>query len=192
MIETNRLVLRQWRDQDFPAFANLCDDEAVMEFFPKRLTRAESVAMGQRLQSLIAQRGWGCWAVEVPGENPFIGFVGLHIPKPNLPFSPCVEIGWRLAKAYWGRGYATEAAIASLGYAFTQLDLDQVVSFATLANSRSQAVMKKLGMHRAGTFSHPDLEPTDPLCKHVLYKISKSHWQASVNTTAAACVTLKS
>lgn len=109
-----------------------------MEFFPKLLTEAENMSMGKKIQSLIAERGWGFWAVEAPGKAHFVGFVGLHIPKDNMPFSPCVEIGWRLAKEYWGMGYATEAAKESLRYAFTYLDLDEVVSFATVRNVRSQ------------------------------------------------------
>lgn len=148
-----------------------------MEFFPKLLTEEESYTMGKRIQSLIAERGWGFWAVEVPGQSKFIGFVGLHIPKESMPFSPCVEIGWRLAKRYWGMGYATEAARESLRYAFTHLALDEVVSFTTVHNSRSQAVMKKIGMSYASDFVHPDLEPSDPLREHVLYRISKAQWK---------------
>ena len=117
------------------------------------------------------------WAVEVPKQDKFVGFVGLHIPQENLPFSPCVEIAWRLSREHWGKGYATEAAKESLKYAFTTLDLDEVISFTTLANMRSQAVMQKIGMSNAGkNFMHPDIDVSDPLCEHVLYKISKSEW----------------
>lgn len=148
-----------------------------MEFFPKLLAKEESYSVGERIKSLIAERGWGFWAVEVPGQSKFIGFVGLHIPKENLPFSPCVEIGWRLAKRYWGMGYATEAASASLRYAFAHLDIEEVVSFTTVRNIRSQAVMEKIGMSYDSNFMHPDLEPSDPLREHVLYKISRDSYQ---------------
>lgn len=148
-----------------------------MEFFPKTLAEEESYSMGRKIKSLITERGWGFWAVEVPGNSRFIGFVGLHIPKESLPFSPCVEIGWRLAKRYWGMGYATEAANESLRYAFTHLCVEEVVSFTTVGNLRSQAVMKKIGMSYMSNFEHPDLKPSDPLREHVLFKISKNQWE---------------
>jgi len=174
MIRTKRLILRQWSDEDFHPFSEMCRNKDVMEFFPKLLTEEDSVKMGKKIKSLIAERGWGFWAVEVPGKRKFIGFVGLHIPKETMPFSPCVEIGWRLAREFWGMGYATEAASESLRYAFTNLNLDEVVSFTTVGNVRSQAVMEKIGMSYDSNFLHPDLESSDPLCEHVLYKISRA------------------
>ena len=176
MITTERLILRQWEEEDFHPFSEMCRDKDVMAHFPKLLTKEESDPMVRRLQSLIAERGWGLWAVEIPRQRKFVGCVGLHIPKDSLPFSPCVEIGWRLAKAYWGMGYATEAAKASLRYAFTHLDLDEVVSFTTVGNIRSRAVMKKIGMLYVEHFAHPDLAAADPLCAHVLFKISRAQW----------------
>ncbi len=167
MIRTERLILRQWNDEDLLPFSQMCEDKDVMEFFPKLLTVEESYAMGEKIRSLIAERGWRFWAVEIPGHSKFIGFVGLHIPKASMPFSPCVEIGWRLAKRYWGRGYATEAAKESLRYAFTHLGLDEVVL----------SLPRKIGMAYTSNFEHPDLEPSDPLCEHVLYKISKDQWE---------------
>jgi len=178
MLKTNRLLLRQWTERDFIPFAEMCRDEEVMAFFPNTLTQDESVAMGKRILSLISQRGWGFWAVEIPDQHPFIGFVGLHTPTDRMPFSPCVEIGWRLSKPHWGKGYATEAARETLRYAFTTLNLNEVVSFTTLANNRSKAVMERIGMgdcHQ--NFMHPDIEASHPLCEHVLYKISQSEWQ---------------
>ncbi len=177
MIRTERLILRQWQDEDLYPFSQMCRDKDVMEFFPKLLTEEESYSMGRKIKSLIAERGWGFWAIEIPGQRKFVGFVGLHIPKESMPFSPCVEIGWRLAKQYWGMGYATEAASESLRYAFTHLGLKEVVSFTTVRNIRSQAVMEKIGMSYASKFEHPDLEPSDPLCEHVLYKINREHWE---------------
>jgi len=178
MLKTDRLLLRQWTQDDFLPFAEMCSDMDVMEFFPKPQTQNESYRMGQKIQSLINDRGWGFWAVEVPNQYKFVGFVGLHIPKDDMPFSPCVEVGWRLSKQYWGKGYATEAAKAALEYAFNILNLNEVVSFTTLANVRSVNVMKKIGMHNSGqNFMHPDIAASHSQCEHVLYKISQSEWQ---------------
>ena len=178
MIKTDRLLLRQWVEDDFDPFAEMCSDQQVMEYFPNTQTHKQSHEMAKKIQSLIADRGWGLWAVEIPHQSSFIGFVGLHIPKDSLPFSPCVEIGWRLSQHYWGNGYATEAAKAALDYAFSTLQLNQVVSFTTLSNVRSRAVMQKIGMSNSGhNFMHPDLEHAHPLCEHVLYQINKSEWQ---------------
>ncbi|BFM15946.1 GNAT family N-acetyltransferase [Maricurvus nonylphenolicus] len=177
MLKTNRLILRQWTKEDYPYLSDLCADEEVMEFFPALLSEDESFAMAERIHSLISERGWGFWAVEIPDQHKFIGFVGLHTPTDAMPFSPCVEIGWRLAKQHWGKGYATEAANAALEYAFTTLNLDEVVAFTTVTNTRSRSVMEKLGMHNSHqNFMHPDIESTHPLCEHVLYKIGKSEW----------------
>lgn len=178
MLKTDRLLLRKWTKDDFLPFAQMGRDKEVMEYFPKLLTQIESDAIAQKIMSLIEQRGWGFWAVEIPEQEQFIGFVGLHIPKPNLPFAPCVEIGWRISKLHWGKGYATEAARASLEYAFNTLNLDEVVSFTTVSNHRSRAVMEKIGMCNTNqNFVHPDVEISNPLCEHVLYKISNLAWR---------------
>jgi len=183
MLKSNRLLLRQWTEGDFLPFAEICADEEVMAFFPKPQTQQESYEMAEKIQSLIKSRGWGFWAIEIPNKHKFIGFVGLHIPKDSLPFSPCVEIGWRLSKSHWGKGYATEAANAALEYAFNKLNLNEVVSFTTLANVRSIAVMQKIGMRNTDqNFMHPDIENSHPLCEHVLYKINKSEWQNNVSS----------
>ena len=178
MVETDSLLLRQWTEEDFFPFAEMCSNENVMEFFPKTQTREESYEMAKKIQSLIKERGWGFWAVEIPNQQKFIGFVGLHTPKDSMPFSPCVEVGWRLSNQHWGKGYATEGAKAALEYAFNRLGLSEVVSFTSLGNVRSMAVMKKIGMHNSGqNFMHPDIEVSHPQCEHVLYKIGRSEWQ---------------
>jgi ribosomal-protein-alanine N-acetyltransferase len=178
MLQTERLLLRQWTESDFLPFAEMCRDKEVMEHFPKLQTQEESFEMGRKILSLINERGWGFWAVEIPIQSKFIGFVGLHIPINKMPFSPCVEIGWRLSKHYWGKGYATEAAKEVLKYAFNTLNLNEVVSFTTLANHRSKAVMQKIGMYDSNqNFMHPEIEVSHPQCEHVLYKISHSTWQ---------------
>jgi ribosomal-protein-alanine N-acetyltransferase len=179
ILQTKRLLLRQWTDEDFLPFAKMCADKDVMEFFPKVLTESESNDIAKEIKSLISNRGWGFWAVEIPNHERFIGFVGLHTPD-NLPFSPCVEIGWRLSKTHWRKGYATEAASKCLKYAFTVLNLKEVVSFTTVANNRSQAVMQKIGMSNTGcNFMHPEVAASHPQCEHVLYKIQKQDWTKS-------------
>lgn len=176
--DTERLRVRQWRESDFAPFAVLNADPKAMEYFPKLLSRTESDEMAQRVQTLIAERGWGLWAVEIKATHEFIGFVGLHIPTVELPFSPCVEIGWRLAAAHWGQGYAPEAAKAALRIGFETLDLDEIVSFTALKNRRSRRVMEKLGMREdAATFEHPNVPVGNPLREHCLYRLSREQWQ---------------
>ncbi len=179
-IVTPRLRLRDWRESDLVPFAALNADSRVMKFLPKRLDRDESDAMAARIQTLITAQGFGFWAVEAQGVADFIGFVGLHRPSFEAPFMPCVEIGWRLAYGYWGRGYATEAARAALGFGFDQLHLTEIVSFTVPANLRSRQVMERLGMGRdpADDFQHPALPAGDPLRAHVLYRLARERWRA--------------
>jgi RimJ/RimL family protein N-acetyltransferase len=177
--DTERLRLRQWLDADREPFARLSADRRVMEFFPSVLDRAASDATVDRVQALIAERGWGFWAVESKTDRQFIGFVGLHIPKVDLPFSPCVEIGWRLASEYWGKGYATEAASGALKVGFERLCLPEIVSFTAIINRRSRAVMERLGMDLdAETFEHPHIPVGHPLREHCLYRLSRAKWQS--------------
>ena len=179
-LETARLLLRQWIEQDLPNFATLNSDPEVMEYFPALLSREESNAITEKCKSLIAEKGWGVWAVELKSSGEFIGFVGLHTPKPNLAFSPCVEISWRLHKKFWGSGYATEAAQEALSYAFNALNLNEVVSFTATTNSRSRSVMERLGFSNTHeNFEHPDIQKGHSLSKHILYKITKKQWQES-------------
>lgn len=175
--ETARLRLRQWRVSDFAPFATMSADPRVMEFFPEVLRPAESHAMARRIRALIATRGWGLWAIEVRGGAPFIGFVGLHEPVAELPFAPCVEIGWRLAPSFWGHGYATEAARGALTVGFERVGLDEIVSFTSTANLRSQAVMRRIGMFADGIFEHPAIPCGNALREHVLYRIRRAHWE---------------
>jgi len=170
--ETERLRLRQWLPADREPFAALNSDSRVMEFFPSFLTRAESDAMADRCQSLIKERGWGFWAAEYKATREFIGFVGLHTPSTELPFSPCVEVGWRLAFQHWGKGFATEAASEALRVGFHLLHLREIVSFTTLGNRRSRAVMERLGMWESGTFEHPHVPESSGLRQHCLYRLS--------------------
>lgn len=179
ILSTNRLRLRQWLSADFPPFAQLNADPRVMEYFPDTLDTQASNALAIRIQTFIAQRGWGFWAVEEITSERFIGFVGLYQPTYALPFGPCVEIGWRLAFDHWGKGYATEAATAALAFGFEHLKLQEVVSFTTLSNRRSRAVMEKIGLHDSGeTFEHPLVPVGHPLRPHCLYRLNALQWQA--------------
>jgi RimJ/RimL family protein N-acetyltransferase len=186
-LSTARLRLRGWRDSDYAPFAALNADPEVMRHFPAPLARAASDAFADRCRATIDERGWGLWAVEVlPGADErgdagaFTGFVGLNVPSFDAHFTPAVEVGWRLAERFWGRGYATEAATAALGYAFGELGLDEVVSFTTVANDRSRRVMERLGMHRdpAEDFNHPSLAADDPIRPHVLYRLTRDEFAA--------------
>jgi RimJ/RimL family protein N-acetyltransferase len=180
-LRTPRLCLRPWRDQDLAPFAALNADPRVMEFFPKVLTPEESAARVSRIKEHFDVHGFGLWAVEVVGGADFIGFVGLNVTLFEAHFTPCVEIGWRLAFQHWGRGYATEAARAALDFAFHVLRLDDVVSFTVPANYRSRRVMERLGMTRAPgeDFEHPSLPAGHPLRCHVLYRLGRAAWEQS-------------
>ncbi|WP_310738109.1 GNAT family N-acetyltransferase [Microbispora sp. H10949] len=169
-IRTDRLVLRRWREEDKEPFAALNADPVVMEHFPATLTREESDTFVERIEAAFDERGFGLWAVEADGV--FIGFTGLQVPRFAAHFTPCVEIGWRLARSAWGHGYATEAARASLEHGFGTLGLTEVVSFTAVPNLRSQAVMRRLGMTRdpGEDFDHPVLPEGHPLRRHVLYR----------------------
>ena len=172
-LRTARLLLRRWRPDDRPAFATMNADERVMEHFPSVLTRVESDALADLIDLHFERHGYGLWAVEIPGAAAFAGFIGLSMPAFAAPFTPCVEIGWRLAAAHWGRGYAVEGARAALAFAFGELSLDEVVSFTVPANLRSIRVMEKLGMTRdpADDFDHP--AAAGDFRRHVLYKMAR-------------------
>jgi RimJ/RimL family protein N-acetyltransferase len=175
--ETQRLLLRQWRAADREPLAALNADPIVMAHFPARLTRAESDAMADLCERLIADRGWGAWATEIKATGQFIGFVGLHIPQDDLPVSPCVEILWRLARAHWRKGFATEAARGALHIGFEVLRLSEIVSFTVPSNTRSRAVMERLGMQMdAATFEHPGVPVGHVLRTHCNYRLSRETW----------------
>ncbi len=175
MIETERLLLRRWEQRDREPFARMNSDARVMGFMPHRLSVAESDAMIDRIEDHFRRRGFGLYAAELRGERRFIGYVGLHTPGFEAAFTPCVEIGWRLAVENWGRGLATEGAKAVVHHAFETLGLDSLVSFTVPANVRSIRVMEKIGMTRnpAEDFDHPKLPEGNALRRHVLYRLRK-------------------
>ncbi len=169
-IETPRLLLRQWRESDLAHFGELCADPEVMRYFPATLKRSESNALADRIRSQIATRGWGLWALQHEGE--FIGFTGLSEARFEAPFTPAIEVGWRLRRSSWGMGLASETARASLRYARDTLGLSEVVSFTAALNKPSRAVMERIGMARdpREDFEHPLVKQGDPLRPHVLYR----------------------
>lgn len=171
-MQTERLVLREWREQDRAPFAALNADPEVMEHFPATLSRAESDAMIDRHQDRLAAGEPGVFAAEVRASGEFIGFIGLAVPTFEASFTPCVEVGWRLARSAWGHGYATEGALAALEHGFTALGLEEIVSFTSVGNLRSRAVMERIGMRRVEEFDHPRLPDGHPLQRHVLYRIT--------------------
>lgn len=171
---TARLRLRQWRDADRAPFAALNADPAVMRYFASPIAPEASDRSIDTWHEEIAQRGWSNWAVERVGSGEFIGFVGLSVPRRALPFMPCVEIGWRLARAHWGQGFATEAARAALRVGFEQLGLHEIVSFTSVINRPSRAVMERIGMRDSGEdFEHPALPEGSELRAHCLYRIGR-------------------
>lgn len=168
--------MRPWRAEDREPFAQMNADVRVMEFFLTPLSVTESDALADRIQRHFDEHGFGLWAIEVPGKTPFVGFCGLTVVRFNAAFTPCIEVGWRLAFEHWRQGYATEAARAVLAYGFSGLKLPEVVSFTSVINARSRAVMERLGMHHdpAGDFDHPSLPPEHPLARQVLYRLSNA------------------
>jgi RimJ/RimL family protein N-acetyltransferase len=177
-LRTERLLLRGFRPADRAAFAELNADPEVMSHFPSTLTAAESDALVDRIEVHWRRHGFGLWAVERGTGGDFIGFVGLTVTAFSAPFTPCVEIGWRLSRAAWGSGYATEGASAALRFGFVDRSLEEIVSFTVGTNARSRRVMERLGMTHepAEIFDHPLLPPGHPLRGHVLYRLRRSEW----------------
>jgi len=178
-IRTARLRLRRWRADDREAFAALNSDPRVMEHFPAVLSRAESDALADRIEGHFTQHGFGLWAVEIPGSVEFAGFLGLAAPAFQAHFTPCIEIGWRLRRDCWGKGYATEGARAALRFGFERLGLEEIVSFTVPANLRSRRIMERIGMQHspADDFDHPLLPAGHPLRRHVLYRRARAGWE---------------
>jgi 3-dehydroquinate dehydratase/shikimate dehydrogenase len=180
-IVTKRLILRRWQESDLEPFAKLNADPRVMQYFPSLLSAEESNQMAKRMDNKIVERGWGWWAASLQSSADFIGFIGLNeVDKQTLPapFTPAVEIGWRLAYDFWGKGYATEGALQALKYGFSVLNLEEIVSFTALPNQKSMQVMQRIGMHRdvKDDFDHPKLPEGHALRRHALYRLKKREW----------------
>ena len=170
-LETERLLLRNWRDSDLETWIEMNQDVEVMRYFPKPLTREEATAMRGRFQIFLDEHEYGFWAVEVKGLDPFIGFVGLNDPRLDLTDMPSVEIGWRLHKSAWGKGYASEAATRALSFGLKELRIPEIVSFTSTINRPSMKVMERIGLHRRTDldFEHPRVEEGHILRPHVVY-----------------------
>jgi len=176
-LSTKRLRLRQWKDSDLPFFSKMNADARVMEYFPSTLSKEESDSLAEKIQKELREKEYGLWAVELTGVVPFIGFAGLHYQDFPAAFTPCIEIGWRLAYEHWGKGYAFEAAEKVVEYAFNTLKLKELVSFTTPDNKRSWSLMEKLGMthNPDDDFYHTRLPKDHPLGFHVLYRLKNKH-----------------
>lgn len=186
-LETDRLWLRAWQDEDIDPFATLCADPEVMRYFPEVLSRERSEFLISRCIEKQAQDGFCMAPIEVKETGEFLGFVGLNRPTyaEPLPFDPCVEIGWRLKRSGWGYGYASEAARAWIRFGFETIGLDEIVAFTIPANEPSQKVMTRIGMIRdhQGDFLHPSLPADHPIAPHVLYRLSLSDWKKQVEAS---------
>lgn len=183
-IRTPRTLLRAWKESDREAWAAMNADDEVRKYFPKVLTPDESDGEFDRLDGGVKQRGWGMWALEIPGAHPFAGFVGLNPPAYQAVWQPAVEIGWRLAQHTWHQGYATEAAHAAMQFAFEHLHLPQVLALSVTTNTPSHKVMDRLGMTRwhGMEFDHPRV-PTDwPLKNHIVHRIDCDTWNTRIET----------
>jgi len=181
-LRTERLLMRQWVVADREPFAALNADPVVMEHFPGPMSREASDAFVDRIEVQWNSHGWGLWAIEVPDVAPFIGYVGLW-PADYLPHGPRVEVGWRLARRYWGHGYATEAATRAVAVGFEEVGLDEIVSFTVPQNRRSRAVMERIGLAEdpAASFDHPrvDAARNPHLVRHVFYRLGREDWLAN-------------
>jgi RimJ/RimL family protein N-acetyltransferase len=177
-VRTERLDLRHWYNSDRQPFARLNADARVMEFMPSVLAEQESSSLVDRIEAHFQRHGFGLYAAEIRSARRFIGYIGLSVPVFQAALTPCVEIGWRLAREYWGQGLATEGAREVVRYAFEELNLQELVSFTVPANARSLAVMKKIGMtyDPKDDFDHPGLPNGHSLRRHVLYRLSHSKW----------------
>ncbi|MBC8355797.1 MAG: GNAT family N-acetyltransferase [Planctomycetes bacterium] len=179
ILETERLILRGWSDDDLAPFAQMNADPNVMRHFPTTLSREESDHFASRIIAHFSSEGFGLWAVEIKSVAPFVGFIGLATTRFEAHFTPNVEIGWRLAADCWGNGYAPEGARAALKFGFKSLD--EIVSFTVPANLASRRVMEKIGMTHDPTedFEHPALPERDPLRRHVLYRLRREDWETN-------------
>lgn len=188
LLASPRIQLRQWQDSDRAPFGAMVADPEVMRHFPAVLSREECDAWLDRTMQKINERGWGFWAIDYlagAGSTPqFAGFTGLNIPDPELPFGPCVEVGWRLAPPFWGMGLASEAARLALRAGFESLDLDEIIAVTTLRNTRSRAVMQRLGMLEspADEFDHPAFPADSPERRCCVYRLSRTRWDQLAQT----------
>jgi RimJ/RimL family protein N-acetyltransferase len=183
-LSTQRLILRRWQPSDIEEFALICADPVVMEFHPKTLTLEQSKSMVERIEAGFDRERFGLWALELQNSHKFIGYTGLCRPSFQAHFTPCVEIGWKIAREYWGNGFATEAARKAVEDGFERIQLNEIVSMTAAINKRSIRVMEKLKMVRneKDDFLHPSIENGHPLKPHVLFRLSKAQWDTQLKS----------
>ena len=179
MLETKRLILRRWRNADLAPFAAMHTDPKVMEFLGPLKSIEETRQSIERIEAGFDKNGFGLYAAELKETSELIGFIGCSVPDFEAPFTPCIEIGWRLASAHWGQGLAPEGARAVLGDMFLRPDVEEIFSWTAAINKKSISVMKKLGMlsDARDNFNHPKVPKDNPLCPHVLYRLKKKDWR---------------
>jgi ribosomal-protein-alanine N-acetyltransferase len=174
ILETKHLYLREWEEDDFISYAKLTSNSEVMKFFPKLLTRVQSDAAAMKFQKLIKSRGWGFWVMEEKLTGNFIGYAGLHSPSTKFPFSPCVEIAWRVENEYWEKGYVLEAGESIVKFAFEIAGLDEIVYFSSIAHKRAESILPVLGFKKEKkSFAHPMVDCEHFLSEHYLYRLKK-------------------
>lgn len=173
ILQTKRLLLRKWTENDITHLIRMNQDKEVMRFFLDTMTEQQSIDFYHRVQRHFQETGYGLYVVEEVISGAFLGYTGCMIATFESAFTPCVEIGWRFNKKYWGNGFATEAALACLHYGFSALKFDAIYSFTSLHNEKSEAVMQRIGMKKIGEFFHPRVPIDHPLCLHVTYTIEK-------------------
>lgn len=188
ILTTDRLVLRTWNDSDVPSMAAISSDPLVMEHFPAMQDITATKVLIDHINQHYKKFGYTAYAVEKRDTHEFIGFVGLSHPSFEIPHFqpkglPIVEIGWRLSSQHWGKGYATEAAKAVLHYAFTELNLSEIISFTVVANVKSRRVMEKIGLHHSekDDFDNPKLAVNNPLRRHVLYRLTQKEYKQKID-----------
>ncbi|EMF71475.1 GNAT family N-acetyltransferase [Leptospira interrogans] len=176
VLETERLILRRWENKDLEPFYQMSSDLVVMEHYPALLTKEDSERFVAKMKIHFEEFGYGLWILEIKNTKEWVGYTGFLNVSFTAPFTPAVEIGWRLNSSFWNRGYATEAAFVCLNYGFERFGFSKIVSFTSVLNTRSESVMKKIGLKKIGSFYHPNLPIKHRLSEHVLYQITSSEW----------------
>lgn len=179
LFKTQRLGFRNWEETDLPSLHEINSDDAVMEIFPQKLSEEERSNFIVRMQRQFAEKGFCYFAVDTLEEKGFIGFIGISEQTFAADFTPCVDIGWRLKRSAWNKGYATEGALGCLDFGFNRLGLEEIYALAPCVNIKSEGVMKKIGMNRCKTFIHPKLLQHESLKECVLYIKKKADDKAS-------------
>ena len=174
IFKSERLGFRNWRNEDLEEFAILNSEEEVMKHFPKILSKKEVEKFIEKLRNHFAKNGYTYYATEILETKEFIGMIGLAFQEYKTNFTPAIDIGWRLKRNAWGKGYATEGAKRCLEYAFNELEINKIISVCTIKNKKSENVMRKIGMTKRGEFNHPELINHPEYENHLCYEISKN------------------